>query len=178
MRVIDLVLPHVAMDHQERKILTIVEDILHEAILREATPANVHQEEDVMMTMDGIMEEGAPLHQEDDWTTDMDMDPLPHDGGFMTMILTKDLDHLHLVAILLLTAEVKIHMRDHEAHHQDMPDMVAMRMPDTRDVIGKFFLFQLLTGCPEEGMSCRSTRSFFSVRTGRSFPPVQRSIDP
>ena len=131
-----------------------------------------------MMTMDGIMEEGALLHHEDDWMTDMDMDLLPNDGRLMIMILTKDEVRLHLVVILTLTAEAEIHMPDPEAHPQDMADMVVMKMLGTRDVTGKSSTFLLLTGCPQEGMSCRSNSSFFSVRACRSSPPVQRSINP
>jgi hypothetical protein len=176
---IDLVLlPHDAMDPQERKTLTTVEDILHEAIPQEAIHVNAHQEEDVMMIMDETMEEGALLHHEDDWMMGMGMDRLPHEGLLTIMILTTDEDHLHLVVILTPT-EVEIHMPDPEAHPRDIAaDMVVTRMVDTQDVTGKFSIFMLLTGCPGNGVChVEALAHFVSARPDRSSPLSQRSIN-
>jgi hypothetical protein len=156
-----LALLHVVMDHQEWKTLTIVEVTLHVAILQEAIRANVHQEEDDMMTIAEIMEEGALPHQEDGLMMDMVMDHHLHDEHRMIMILTIDEDH-HLLVATLTRTEVEIHMLGQEVLHQGTEVAMAdTRREDTQDDIGKFSTFLLLTGCPRlRGKSCRGISSF------------------
>jgi hypothetical protein len=156
-----LALLHVAMDHQDWMTLTIAEVTLHVAILQEAIRVNVHQEEDDMMTIAEIMEEGALPHQEDELMMDMVMDHHLHDEHRMIMILTIDADH-HLLVATLTRTEVEIHMLGQEVHHQGMEVAMAdTRREDTQDDIGKFSTFLLLTGCPGlRGESCRSISSF------------------